>query len=305
MKKILYGIFVLVLMLIPTFICGCASDDYDSKPSKYYTITTSTNNSEYGNVIGGGIYEEGKIVQIKAIARNNYYLDNWGTEIYEISPTLTIKVEKDMEIVANFEMGKCVYNSDKSKMAVVKDSDGYNSVDYENGKFDFMARSNTFAYWYNEKSGEPISSSKKYEIRESEVDKKIVLASNDNKVGFYAYFDDNSLIPSNNTALSEIKSNEKYFKDYFYYIGNVSLGLNYLTTIQNSNCISCMYWEHRFNSTSLLKPYELKIGVVYEADGQRCVFFDEIYRFDSDYSDIKEIEFDGNKIYVLIHQRGN
>lgn len=69
-------------------------------PAKY-TVTLLPNNEEWGTVSGGGEYEAGSEIEIRATALPNYAFKQWSDGVAE--SVRTIRVEGDLELTAQFE----------------------------------------------------------------------------------------------------------------------------------------------------------------------------------------------------------
>ena len=65
-----------------------------------YTIRLSTSNSGYGSVSGGGIYEQGQSVTIRANANSGCQFAMWNDG--ETSSSRTIRMEQNIELTAVF-----------------------------------------------------------------------------------------------------------------------------------------------------------------------------------------------------------
>lgn len=76
-------------------------------PPEPHTITTAVSPAEGGTVTGGGTYDKGTDVTLKATANEGYSFVNWTEDGNEVSTeaTYTFTVSDDRSLVANFEQG--------------------------------------------------------------------------------------------------------------------------------------------------------------------------------------------------------
>lgn len=66
----------------------------------YYTVALSSNNSDWGMVVGAGTYAEGTVIEIKAVANEGYHFVDWNDGVTDSVRTITVTA--DMQFVANF-----------------------------------------------------------------------------------------------------------------------------------------------------------------------------------------------------------
>lgn len=98
--KLLSVMFVAGAMMM----VSCEKDPKDDPVNpdvKKYTITVNCNDDSMGTVTGGGVYEEGKNIQISATANEGYKFVKWQDGVTEASRT--ILVSKDETYTATFE----------------------------------------------------------------------------------------------------------------------------------------------------------------------------------------------------------
>lgn len=100
MKQKLLLFFLLAVTMMFLGNTGCEPD-----PEYQYTISVSANPSAGGTVTGGGIYNEGTIAAVRAVANTGFIFKNWtedGIIVHE-NATYTFEVWWDCILVANFE----------------------------------------------------------------------------------------------------------------------------------------------------------------------------------------------------------
>lgn len=66
----------------------------------YYAVALSSNNSDWGTVVGAGTYAEGTVIEIKAVANEGYHFVDWNDGVTDSVRTITVTA--DMNFVANF-----------------------------------------------------------------------------------------------------------------------------------------------------------------------------------------------------------
>ena len=78
---------------------------FEAIPVTYYTLTVNTNNASMGHVDGApeGPVAAGTQVTLTAVANEGYKLVNWSTG--ETTATITVTVNSDMTVTANFAVG--------------------------------------------------------------------------------------------------------------------------------------------------------------------------------------------------------
>jgi hypothetical protein len=71
----------------------------------HYTLTTLASPSGGGEVNPNeGIYDAGSLVILTAIPAGNYELVSWSGDISETSPVVTVNMDSDKEVIANFRI---------------------------------------------------------------------------------------------------------------------------------------------------------------------------------------------------------
>ena len=109
LKKILTFVLA-VFMFVPALaFTGCIQDGLDeTKPvaKSKYRITLSTSASAAGTVDGAGVYEEGSVITIRAIANNNYTFSKWGDGNTDNPRTITVTSNKSYKAYFNYT-GNC------------------------------------------------------------------------------------------------------------------------------------------------------------------------------------------------------
>ena len=97
-------------MFVPALaFTGCIQDGLDeTKPvaKSKYTITLSTSASAAGTVDGAGVYEEGSVITIRAIANSNYTFSKWGDGNTDNPRTITVTSNKSYKAYFNYT-GNC------------------------------------------------------------------------------------------------------------------------------------------------------------------------------------------------------
>ena len=85
-----------------------------------HTITLQANNAEWGEVSGGGIYEENTEAAIKAEAKPGYVFVQWtkGEELFALSADTTIKVTEDLSLTAEFELDSSLITEPVTKYTI-------------------------------------------------------------------------------------------------------------------------------------------------------------------------------------------
>lgn len=109
LKKILTFVLA-VFMFVPALaFTGCIQDGLDeTKPvaKSKYRITLSTSASAAGTVDGAGVYEEGSVITIRAIANSNYTFSKWGDGNTDNPRTITVDSNKSYKAYFNYS-GDC------------------------------------------------------------------------------------------------------------------------------------------------------------------------------------------------------
>lgn len=109
LKKILTFVLA-VFMFVPALaFIGCIQDGLDeTKPvaKSKYRITLSTSASAAGTVDGAGVYEEGSVITIRAIANSNYTFSKWGDGNTDNPRTITVTSNKSYKAYFNYT-GNC------------------------------------------------------------------------------------------------------------------------------------------------------------------------------------------------------
>ncbi|MDR2970645.1 MAG: leucine-rich repeat protein [Bacteroidales bacterium] len=84
------------------------------KEAETYLISVSVNNEEYGTATGGKIYEENTTATVKATAHSGYKFVNWtrGGAVVSTNNPYSFTVTEDVELVANFEEGVGIVETD-------------------------------------------------------------------------------------------------------------------------------------------------------------------------------------------------
>lgn len=67
-----------------------------------YYLTAKANNDLYGTVSGGGSYPAGATANVKATPKSGYKFSNWSGDAVGDNPTLTVIMNKNRTITANF-----------------------------------------------------------------------------------------------------------------------------------------------------------------------------------------------------------
>jgi hypothetical protein len=78
-----------------------------------YTVTVSSNNTNWGTTTGGGVFTEGENATVAATANTGYHFVNWtegGVAIPDAGEAYTFTVTEDRTLVANFEINTYTVN---------------------------------------------------------------------------------------------------------------------------------------------------------------------------------------------------
>jgi len=104
-------------IVISLTLWGCSSTGPDEGQPTEYNLSVSANPSEGGSVDpAGGTYEEGTEVTIEATANDGWSFDGWSGDEESNENPLTITINSDTEITANFSEGEPTeYNLSVSK----------------------------------------------------------------------------------------------------------------------------------------------------------------------------------------------
>ena len=94
-----------------------------------HTITVVSDNENMGTVEGGGTFDYGTIITIRAIAREGYEFVSWNDGNTENPRTFT--VEQDLEYIAFFRLMDGISDIDLSKVSIYSYSDQIVIVDAE------------------------------------------------------------------------------------------------------------------------------------------------------------------------------
>jgi hypothetical protein len=87
---------------------------------EYFTVTTSTNNSAYGTVTGGGRYKNGSTVVLNAIPKAGCQFGTWSGDVSSVQNPHSFVITKDMNIKGNFgEISQSQYT-----LTLLKNIDG-------------------------------------------------------------------------------------------------------------------------------------------------------------------------------------
>ncbi|MBP5328257.1 MAG: leucine-rich repeat domain-containing protein [Bacteroidales bacterium] len=101
--------------LISTLKVPCSRQSYYSSWSNYfnqincvstYSLTAQSNNSSYGNVVGGGNYASGSSATLSATANNGYYFSHWNDN--NTTNPRTVQVTSNQTYTAYFS--PCQYS---------------------------------------------------------------------------------------------------------------------------------------------------------------------------------------------------
>lgn len=82
-----------IIMFMLCFVClggifGCATN------AEKFEIVASSNNSNWGVVVGGGSYEKGEVVTLGAVAKNGYEFKTWNDGVTQNPRTITVNSNK-------------------------------------------------------------------------------------------------------------------------------------------------------------------------------------------------------------------
>lgn len=104
-----------------------------------YTISVSTPVSDYGTVLGGGVFPYGRICSVTATANIGYEFENWTEDGIIVSQTAnySFTVTGDRNLVANFSTGQLngVFSVDQNSL-----------VGFSKGNLKYQASTNTWRF---------------------------------------------------------------------------------------------------------------------------------------------------------------
>ncbi len=78
--------------------------DFQLKSLDKYTLTTTASPTAGGAVSGAGSYNAGDVVTVKAIPETGYIFTGWSGDASGISPSITMKMDGNKSVVANFQL---------------------------------------------------------------------------------------------------------------------------------------------------------------------------------------------------------
>lgn len=113
----------------------------------YYHVTISTNNEEYGYVIGGGLFQLGSFAQVQAIAEDHCSFDGWyeGDILVSQEETYRFAVKKDTNLIAKFSKNNDAQDDqdiDNDKTPENPDKDDSNKPAPKKGSQDVAQKGN-------------------------------------------------------------------------------------------------------------------------------------------------------------------
>jgi len=152
MIKYLLGISVTFILLISLSMCDTISSSDDEL--EVHTLTVNVNPGNAGSVTpDGGSYESGEEVTLTASPNNGWEFDNWSGDKSSSSNPLTITIQNDVTLTANFAESQDP-DIDKFEGNMIV-SDGLYSRDLEFGILDNAVVKDGLDN--NDKEGPPIA----------------------------------------------------------------------------------------------------------------------------------------------------
>ncbi len=96
-----------------------------------YTVTTNVNDPAMGSVSGNlGTYEDGASAELTAVANEHYEFVNWTGDVESTDNPLTVAVNSDMTITANFEKQKHI-------LTVFVNDENKGTIDVATGSYEY------------------------------------------------------------------------------------------------------------------------------------------------------------------------
>ena len=118
--RVLFSVVMALIFVLPFAAFGCdANQAQNTEPQlATYTITATSNNTNYGTVYGSGVFTEGERITLAAVPKEGYEFQRWSD--YDTNAVRNVTVSQDKTYTATFVAKTKYYALDKVEVYVKK-----------------------------------------------------------------------------------------------------------------------------------------------------------------------------------------